>query len=194
MLQSRRVTVCTRSACAAVCRAAMGIARRLGELSPAFQVRLVARCAHVGPLQRSSPIFVMARQQRRVERPASDSMVRSAPRGGRKERMKGSRPDRMPVYGAGLRKKPRAWLWSLCATAPGNSHCTPTVGHSFLPCAKSDCTANDRSPPPCQYGGVSGTFRDSGPLRCRCISECYHHGRGPRPFLSPRSARERNST
>jgi hypothetical protein len=47
--------------------------------------------------------------------------------------MKGSHPDRMPVYGPGLRKKPRKWLWSLRATAPRNSHCTPKnfVGFSL---------------------------------------------------------------
>src|SRR5450759_5262873 len=44
---------------------------------------------------------------------------------GRKERIRGSRPERMPVYAQGLRKKPRARLWSPRATAPRNSHCTP---------------------------------------------------------------------
>ena len=39
--------------------------------------------------------------------------------------------DRMPVYGAGLRKKPRVGRWSLRSTAPGNSHCTPTAGYNW---------------------------------------------------------------
>jgi len=37
------------------------------------------------------------------------------------------RPDRMPVYGAGLTEKPRARPWSLRAKTPGNSHCAPSV-------------------------------------------------------------------
>src|SRR5450756_2581747 len=60
------------------CRAAMGIVARSGAQGPAFWFGSPSVRAHVGPLQRSSPIFVMARQQRRVERTASDSMVRSA--------------------------------------------------------------------------------------------------------------------
>jgi hypothetical protein len=40
----------------------MGIARRLGALSPAFQIRLGGRRAQVGPLQRPSLIFVTALQ------------------------------------------------------------------------------------------------------------------------------------
>src|ERR1035438_9802557 len=35
--------------------------------------------------------------------------------------------DRMPVYGAGLRKKPRVGRWFLRAIDPGNFHCTPTI-------------------------------------------------------------------
>ena len=49
------------------------------------------------------------------------------PRGGQKERMAGSRPDRIPVYGAGLRKKPRVWLRFHAPQVPGNSHCAPTA-------------------------------------------------------------------
>jgi hypothetical protein len=40
------------------CRAAMGVAARPGARRPAFRFFSSARCAHVGPLQRSSPIFV----------------------------------------------------------------------------------------------------------------------------------------
>ena len=56
----------------------MGIVARSGAQRPAFWFGSPSVRAHVGPLQRSSPIFVMARQQRRVERTASDNMVRSA--------------------------------------------------------------------------------------------------------------------
>jgi hypothetical protein len=44
------------------CRAAMGIARRLGALSPACQIRLEGQPAEVGPLQRPSLIFVTGLQ------------------------------------------------------------------------------------------------------------------------------------
>src|ERR1035437_994158 len=32
------------------------------------------------------------------------------------------RPDRVPVYGPGLRRKPRVWRWSRGTTAPRDSH------------------------------------------------------------------------
>jgi len=56
----------------------MGIVARSGAQRPAFWFGSPSVRAHVGPLQRSSPIFVMARQQRRAERTASDTMDRTA--------------------------------------------------------------------------------------------------------------------
>src|ERR1035437_8364211 len=53
------------------------------------------------------------------------------PRGGREECMKGPRPARMPVYGAGSKylggtQKETGWLRFHAPQAPGNSHCAPT--------------------------------------------------------------------
>jgi hypothetical protein len=63
--------------------------RRLNRRQLAAFLSERAGRKHVDSLQRPSPIFV------------------TALRGGRKERMKGFRPARMPLYEAGFRRKPR---------------------------------------------------------------------------------------
>jgi hypothetical protein len=100
----------------------------------------------VTPVSRSFPRADPRARPRTCEarRSAGSAAGELPPRGGREEYMKGPRPARMPVYGAGSKylgrtQKETGWLRShapqppaipiapLHATAPRNSHCTPTL-------------------------------------------------------------------
>jgi hypothetical protein len=101
----------------------MGIARRLGALSPAFQTRLVGRRAQVGPLQRPSLIFVTAlRAAFRTSTGSSRSASRNSTRNGESI---GPSPG-LPRGGGNAEKCDGVRPRSLHATAPRNSHCRPS--------------------------------------------------------------------
>src|ERR1017187_7223665 len=96
---------------------------------------LKASRAAVAPDSRSRPkAEPRARPKRCVARRSAGSTAAGlAPWGGREVGMKGPRPARMPVYGAGSKclgrtEKETEWLRFHAPQPPGNFHCARTAG------------------------------------------------------------------
>src|ERR1019366_4442079 len=91
--------------------------------------------AHVG---RRLPRETIRQTAFRTSTGSSRSASRYSTRNGRKERMKAPRPDRIPVYGPGLKRNRERDSGLYAPQSPGNSHCAPTAPGTSR-CSATSC-------------------------------------------------------